>query len=323
MRGGRLLGQGSYGCIFSPGFKCASQGASRDAVLSRSKKTVSKVQVYEETAKNEIEIGKKLRAIPNGEHHFQVFKSVCPVHVDQLTDKEIQQCELPSLDNTKLVMLNFSFIQGEHPLEWLRKKKNPLVHLETIMRKLCVSLEKLAEYSILHNDIKENNILIRPSGTPIVLDFGLAVDMSHPESIKKFYYAPDYELWAPDIHILNQEVTDDIIREISYYAIRPLSLFLEKQFLEKYRKGLTRYLEKFKGMPQKDKHALLKSHWDTWDTYALAYLLLECLMLLRTEGHVEETSTYHHLLQWGLVGIHPARRVNPREWLSFLDLRKK
>lgn len=318
MRGGRLLGQGASGCVFSPGFQCTAQGSSRNTLLSRKEKTVSKIQIYDDDAKNEERMGKKLRDISNANSHFQVLESVCPVTIEQLKDDDIDKCELPSLTTSKLVMLTFPFIQGTHPIQWLRKKNQPLVHLEKFIKNLCTSLTILADHSIVHHDLKNDNILVKPSNKPILLDFGLAVDMSAPTYHQSFFYAPDYEIWAPEIHLINEVVTEDKINEIIFYALRPLSLFLEKEFLEKYRVVLHTSLTRLKGLSEEKKRANIKTYWDTWDVYSLAYLLLECLLLLRSEGHVEETERYQRLLEWGLRGIHPLRRVNAREWRSLI-----
>jgi len=315
MRGGRLLGQGSYGCVFSPGFKCTARGSSRDTLLTHKKKTVSKIQVYNKVAKNEIAIGKKLKEIPNASACFQVLQSVCPVSVKQLKDEDVEACELESFNQSSLVMLTFPFIEGEHPVKWLRKKNQPLVHLEKLMSHLCGCLEKLAEHSILHHDLKNDNILVKLSNKPILLDFGMSVDMSS-RSYDAFFYAPEYEFLVPETQFINEDVTDKKIDEVVYYTLRPLSLFLEKEFLEKYRKALTSSLNQLKGLSKEEKRKKIMKQWDTWDVYAISYFLVECLVLLRAEGHVEETKHYTKLLEWGLQGIHPIHRVNAKEWLA-------
>lgn len=316
MRGGRLIGQGSYGCVFSPGFRCSTQGSSRDTLLTRKEKTVSKIQVYNHTANNEIKIGKKLRNIPNASEYFQVLQSVCPVSVEQLKDEELDTCELPSFTKSKLMMLTFPFIPGEHPIQWLRKKNEPLVHLDTLMKNLCKGLEILAEHSIVHHDLKNDNIIVKASNKPILLDFGMAVDISSPKYYDSFFYAPEYETIAPDAQFMNEPVTDEKIEKVIYYTVRPLSLFLEKEFLEKYRSLLKSSLTPLKGLADEEKRTRIKKNWDTWDVYSMAYFLIECLLLLRSEGHVEENKHYNALLEWALQGIHPVRRVNAKEWIS-------
>lgn len=316
MRGGRLLGQGSYGCVFSPGFQCSARGSSPKKLLTHKEKTVSKIQVYNKIAKNEIEIGKKLREIPNASSYFQVLQNTCPVSIEQLKDEELQMCELPSLNTSKLIMLTFPFIEGEHPIKWLRRKNQPLIHLEKLIKNICICLEKLADHSIVHNDLKNTNILVKSSNKPIILDFGMAIDMSSPIWYKSFFYAPEYEIISPETHFMNEKVTDKKIDEVIYYTLRPLSLFLEKDFLEKYRKSLKSSLNQLKELSNDEKRKRIKKNWDTWDVYSIAFSLIQFLVLLRAEGHVEENKQYFNLLEWGLQGINPLHRVNSKEWLA-------
>ena len=54
MEGGKLLAEGGYGCVFSPGINC-------NGSMMTTKKYVSKIQPFDKSAKNEIEIGKIIK----------------------------------------------------------------------------------------------------------------------------------------------------------------------------------------------------------------------------------------------------------------------
>jgi serine/threonine protein kinase len=58
--------------------------------------------------------------------------------------------------------------------EFLKKKKDGLDEgmMLTIFRKLLDGLRLIHEQNLLHLDIKPHNILIRPGGDPLLLDFG-------------------------------------------------------------------------------------------------------------------------------------------------------
>ena len=53
----KLLSQGGFGCVYHPGIKC---DGSKDK-----KKYVSKLQINDYTAVNEVQIGKLIKSIPN------------------------------------------------------------------------------------------------------------------------------------------------------------------------------------------------------------------------------------------------------------------
>ena len=65
MKGGKLLAEGGYGCVFLLGINC-------DGTSMTSKKYVSKIQRLNNSAKNEIEIGKIIQEINGFNNHFHL-----------------------------------------------------------------------------------------------------------------------------------------------------------------------------------------------------------------------------------------------------------
>ena len=63
MKGGKLLSEGGFGCVFNPSIKCNGE--------SDSEKFVSKIQRYDNSAKNEIAIRK------NTNRNTRIQKSLC------------------------------------------------------------------------------------------------------------------------------------------------------------------------------------------------------------------------------------------------------
>jgi len=75
--------------------------------------------------------------------------------------------------------LTMEFIEGtslskmlsaEHP--W------PLFNAAALVRKIALAVHILHENKVIHRDLKPSNILLRPSGEPVLMDFGLARSVS-------------------------------------------------------------------------------------------------------------------------------------------------
>lgn len=50
--------------------------------------------------------------------------------------------------------------------------------IETLLLPLCDGLRILHRQGLIHRDIKPDNILVRPDGSPVLIDFGAAIDLS-------------------------------------------------------------------------------------------------------------------------------------------------
>ena len=73
----KILNQGGFGCIYFPGINC--QGT-----ISQNEKIVTKLQKNNETAQNEIEIGKTIITIKNYISYFTPVIKDCPINLSEI-----------------------------------------------------------------------------------------------------------------------------------------------------------------------------------------------------------------------------------------------
>ena len=220
-----LLGKGTYGCVFRPGVNCQGKPAIDPQF-------VSKIEVKQSTNENEINIGKKIQSIPNYEDRFSPIIENCPIDIGTLDSQVIGECDIVRNGGPGPVELNKMKYVGKQSLaNYLLTvlKENPRKFIEIWVEShltLLDSLEVLNQTGIVHNDIKENNIMCRDEdGQPIIIDFGLSIDkesMFLPEPPSSqfqlfpasnrpgnrmpkhfFRYEPSYTVWCIDIHLLN------------------------------------------------------------------------------------------------------------------------
>jgi len=235
----KLIGQGSYGCVFKPNINKKGETESKS-------KYISKLQLSGDTLENEINIGKKIQSITDYEEYFSPILEKYPIELKQIEKKqpELSDCELTKelKKNTQIFLDKIKYV-GKNSLEnylLIMKKGEPKKFIELFLEShiiLLESLEKLNKIGIIHNDLKEDNIICRDEdGRPILIDFGLSMDndfMFLPnnnsllniftqntntektaEEINTseknsqlnnyfFKYEPSYEIWCIDIVIIN------------------------------------------------------------------------------------------------------------------------
>ena len=103
MLGGRILGQGTYGCVFQPALVC--RGKKRNICENMVGKITSK-----RDAKNELEISEILHAIQDFKSYtIPVEKEKCsPRAKSKQTEKDIQECDLSKELDIKIELYRFN-----------------------------------------------------------------------------------------------------------------------------------------------------------------------------------------------------------------------
>lgn len=234
-----LIGQGSYGCVFKPNINDKGK-------TEQNSKYISKLQLSGDTLENEINIGKKIQSITDYEEHFSPILEKYPIELKQIEKEqpELLDCEITNdlKDDTTIFLDKIKYV-GKNSLQnylSIMKRGEPKKFLELFLETniiLLESLERLNKIGIIHNDLKEDNIICRnEDGRPILIDFGLSMDneymfLSNNNSILNiftqntntekttkntnteekssqlnnyfFKYEPSYEIWCIDIVIIN------------------------------------------------------------------------------------------------------------------------
>ena len=186
----KLLSQGGFGCVYHPGIKC---DGSKDK-----KNFVSKLQINNYASFNEIEIGKIIEKIPNYELFFLPIIEYCKINIAEIDNKLIEKCNTLH-DNTNLVLMKMNYIKNIDFDDLINQINKPLI-ISTIMNlylSLLNSIELLTNKNIVHYDLKDENILLdKKNMNPIIIDFGISLNMNEftLEKIEDFFYvyAPEY-----------------------------------------------------------------------------------------------------------------------------------
>jgi serine/threonine protein kinase len=174
-----LINEGGYGCIFKPHFKC------KDELNEEypSDNYISKIQIKDSVLENEVEIANLIKEIPLFEYYFSPIIKTCEIEMGKTKDTQnINQCNLIKYkeDAKKYISSKIKYV-GKYDLKDFIQtlKENPIKTIELkiidLLFYLINSLEKLNAKNIVHNDIKDNNILFDEDNIiPIFIDFGLS-----------------------------------------------------------------------------------------------------------------------------------------------------
>jgi serine/threonine protein kinase len=316
----KILSQGSYGCIFRPGFACDK------APLS--KQYITKLQRKQKTSEKETLLGKQIQKIPHYEDYFAPIIESCQISLTSVDDNEISKCEFIEKDKVEIKKTNpttpeplsyetnkIRYIGKDTLLDYFlhtfkTNPKNTIKNIITTNIDILDGLNKLETSKMIHFDLKENNIMIDDkSKRPIIIDFGLsfdeaAVTMVNPSSPTKadveklnkvfFTYGPDYEPWCIDICIqtyiynliedpINEKITSNEIYDILqdfFIKNNIVKELLTEVETTNYKTELTKFFSIFENKPWIELSRELLKYKYSWDNYSLCVIYLYVLKYL-------------------------------------------
>lgn len=324
MKGGKLLSEGGFGCVFNPSLDCNGK--------QESEKFVSKIQRYDKSAKNEIAIGKLLSSLAEYKSHFAPIISYCSIDVGEIKDKDKNKCMLFKKKKTKnYVMMKLDYVDGMEFLQYMIKNANSVQIINNIINSfnhLLRSISLLVNQNIIHYDLKGSNILYsNKKKIPLIIDFGLSINMNNIDKLnlnEVFYtYAPQYYVWPLEVHYLclllnvNKEPNEEELKNLAKIYVennKGINKNFSPTFLKKFEKNSLLQLKIYNQMRFDERVKHIMNYWKTWDNYALSITYLRFLRYLAIQGFYEN-SFIKFMGKLLLQNIHP----NPQKRLSLID----
>ena len=324
MKGGKLLSEGGFGCVFNPSLNCDGN--------VESEKYVSKIQRNDNSAKNEIKIGKILLSVKEYKSHFAPIISYCNIDIGEIKDKDKNKCMLFKKKKTKnYVMMRLDYVDGMEFLQYMVKNANSVQIINNIINSynhLLRGLSLLVNKKIIHYDLKGSNILYsEKKKIPLIIDFGLSINMNDIDKLNLneiFYtYAPQYYVWPLEVHYLglifnvNKEPTTEELKNLAKIYVennKGINKIFSPKFLKRYERSCLDQLKLYNQMKFDERVKFLMNYWSTWDNYALSITYLRFLRYLAINGFYEN-SFIKFMGKLLLQNIHP----NPKNRLSLID----
>ena len=190
LRGGKFLGEGSYGCVVTPAIPCNKSKNNSSLKLSL-KQSVSKIIIAPtEDDKEEFIISNKLKNLDSNQKYFITFKDAC--YIKQIPDERSNTVKVKYDNNShesydildkkkhdkeycpidlKLNPINFIMPYGGYDLTTIlnKKKVSPhieltrhmlLKHFKSCFKNLLIGIKILHDARIVNRDIKIDNIMV-------------------------------------------------------------------------------------------------------------------------------------------------------------------
>jgi serine/threonine protein kinase len=281
MRGGKVLGEGNYGCIVSPHYPCK-----KDKDKGSSNNKVSKLAELDRVFDPQIYY--KLAKIPNYEKYFIFPHRSCEINTNMIRSDDKKGCKGVKMSKRNKTIHNSIMKKGDYDLGKI--PKTGANEVANYLSKLLKGIKVLINNSIIHLDIKAGNIIIHENDAYLI-DFDDIFNITDWNGFNRFLqgfgYMENTYVWPPEIYYLFDAYIEDI-----------------PNYLMRYHDSMTRTKANFKKMGEKIM------------VYELGLAILETSDNIIYSKSKEKLL---HFVEMRMLDSNPLKRINIRDALSFLN----
>jgi len=327
MEGGKLIGQGTYGCIFDPPLLCKKK--------QFTKGDIGKLTLTEdlEREKNAYKI---LKSIEEENQYFILPDASCsPRIIDNQVEPDINKCKfLDRVEPSKLKQIAMDF--GGKDLGKLNIRSKDTIPFFTLMRRLLEAGSLMVLHGFVHYDIHAGNIVVNKQNIPRLIDWGqsFSKDEISLESISDRWkvLTPEYSAEPPEVTFLtainheNNYSFEEVLLQIMpkkkalYRIEKLLGVSLRTQLT-----NLGTFFKTSQAYQQKDITKIWKLYYPGYDAWAIGVVLLESLNALMFSYEFIESSEWKlkkaivvEVLK-KMLHTNPKERIDCVEALAMLD----
>jgi len=327
-KGGKLIGQGVYGCAFTPPLECTTLDGHTPEQAGKVGKITS-----EDDALMEFGASKRLSTLKDANKYFLLVEQVC-VPKPRSEQKEPQLKECVPLEGEELsTKLQLIMPFGGKPLLQVPRTTQSIQYF-SLCQHLLEAGTLLLMGRTIHFDLHMMNILCDSPSKARLIDFGLSwsPDTLTDVNVSGLYrmFNPKIAQEPPEVSLLNGllDEEDSKHRELIYATIQQQKPSVQLVFKvfgvqpSEQMKTLQHFTTTSKSFVNKDWYGFYSLYWSKMDAWALGVLCLALFADLSMDPEFEQSEAYRTKGQSalntikGLCAMDPGIRLDAAEALE-------
>jgi serine/threonine protein kinase len=329
MEGGALLGQGTYGCVFTPPLRCINK------VSYKSQKgDVGKITATNDII-NEITASKVLGNAMTEHFILPNANSVCHPNLrNKTSDDDLAKCNFIKEVHREDVIQYVMPYGGLTIHKMFRSVKHNKEHipLYPFVRHILEAGAELALHGYVHFDIHIENVIIdTKTFLPRLIDFGQSfsantiTDTTLQSRFKM--NSIDWDPEPPEFTLITYLRHGNDKRTIAHDIVKGKRILRSAEFLlglkrQKQFSQLMSFVNSSKTIREKDWEGFIKLYWSVYDSWSIGVVILMLIIEINTlYSDTTGTPHYNEIKQVlrGLLYTDPRIRLDCVEALLILD----
>jgi serine/threonine protein kinase len=337
--GGKLYGEGGYGCIFIPPLKCVDD--EQTIPINSRVNAPEKIDKLMDADDAEIEfaVAKRIQQIPMWETYYLVPNAMCtPAPKSRQKEQDIGECSLltdKDIGNFRLLRMDY----GGLPLSQysMNFHKFPFIKFA---KHLMEGVALMTLFGIAHMDLHTGNILVTDENIPHIIDFNLAVDIRDQSDLEdriSHTYKLNLMQETPDNLLVNAQARRIQDKDMSIPTQAKLveEMITDKHILrtmrtvlgitsDEQREGMLAFLRRSESAQIGNMVLWFNAHWHKNDSWACAANLVTLISRMSLWNSFAEGEFSHHSAN--LISVlkkmshtNPFERYDAVQGLAALD----
>lgn len=203
IRGGKFLGEGSYGCVFHPTLKKCNILNTNTNTNSKQSNYVSKVFTDIAEAHKDFNQGKVMSRIDTKNEYTIVPVSMCELDFDELKKAEVEyrKCNKLAYDNIDGIVQVVYSEKGIALDDYMKQNNLTVSNVLDIAEYLIKGVKFFKDNKVIHHDIKPPNIVMTADNKPKYIDFGLSQEYS---TYFENAFGANYRYWSKEMGLYDE-----------------------------------------------------------------------------------------------------------------------